>query len=157
MAHLRQLIYLRKILIKVGVALLIIASGISLIFIMNIYVIPNNNSNTPTENEESNKPSDNDIIEYNINIIIKDKDSNILKNDMILADSNNLIDVLEKNYEIRYEREGVGVFLYDIGPLKTDKWNSYIAIYVNDKYSNYGIDRIVLAEGLKIEFRETKI
>ena len=141
---------MRKILIKVALAIIIIASGIGLIFIMNKYIIPN-------VNEESNQNETTPVAEYNINIIITDRNGNILNDDKILTHSKSLIEVLEENYEIRYEREGVGIFLYDIGPIKTDKWNSYIGIYVNDKYSNYGIDKINLYDGIKIEFRETKI
>jgi len=39
----------------------------------------------------------------------------------------------------------------------TDFKTEYIAIYVNGKYSNKGVSYIVLEDGIKIEFKETKL
>ena len=68
-----------------------------------------------------------------------------------------LFNLLNNNYQIRYETSIYGVTLLDIDSIKTDFRNSYIAIYIDDKYSNFGISSINLYDGIKISLKETRI
>ena len=65
-----------------------------------------------------------------------------------------LLDVLNNNYTIRTSMSTYGAVIYDIDDIKTDFNTTYIAIYVDDKYSNVGISYINIYDGMRITFKE---
>ena len=65
--------------------------------------------------------------------------------------------MLNENYKIRYEDSTYGVKLLDMESIKTDFKTTYLAIYVDGKYSSKGVSYIELHNGIIIEFKETKL
>lgn len=86
----------------------------------------------------------------NIDGIKESKDIDFKKGDTVWS-------LIKDNYEVRYDNSTYGIVLYDINDIKTDFTNEYIAIYVDDKYSNVGISYIEIKDGLVVSLRETKI
>ena len=125
---------MRKLIIKILVSLILIGIAIGTFFIINHI----SNSGSGRIN----------IKVYDINeTMVSDKDIEFKKDDK-------LIDLLEKNYTIRTSSSKYGLILYDIDSIKTDFTTTYIAIYIDDKYSNYGISSIKLYDGMRISFKE---
>ncbi|MCR4898051.1 MAG: DUF4430 domain-containing protein [Acholeplasmatales bacterium] len=92
-----------------------------------------------------------------VTIILKDKNNNVCVDDTYHNNDLSLVELLRANYEVRMEKSTYGYILYDFEEIKTDFKNSYLAIYVNDQYSNYGISGIVLKDDMIILFKETII
>lgn len=92
-----------------------------------------------------------------VTIILKDKNNNVCVDDTYHNNDLSLVELLKTNYEVRIEKSTYGYILYDFEDIKTDFKNSYLAIYVNDQYSNYGISGIVLKDDMVILFKETII
>lgn len=92
-----------------------------------------------------------------VTIILKDKNNNVCVDDTYHNNNLSLVELLKTNYEVRMEKSTYGYILYDFEEIKTDFKNSYLAIYVNDQYSNYGISGIVLKDDMVILFKETII
>ena len=65
--------------------------------------------------------------------------------------------IIKENYIVRFSETQTGVWLYDIDDVKTDFTTTYLAIYVDDVYSNYTIDGIKIKDGLVVSLRETKL
>ncbi len=125
---------MRKLIIKIIVSLILIGIAIGTFFIINNI----SNSGSGTLN----------IKVYDINEnIVSDKDIEFKKEDKF-------IDILENNYQIRTSNSTYGIVLYDIDDIKTDFTTTYIAIYIDDKYSNYGVSGIKLYDGMRISFKE---
>lgn len=94
---------------------------------------------------------------YNVNIVISNQEE-IIKNDNYQVKSDTtLFNLLDTNYDIVYDETIYGIRLLGIDIIITDFKSSYIAIYVDNKYSSYGISNIKLYDGIKIGFKETKI
>ncbi|MBO5415046.1 MAG: DUF4430 domain-containing protein [Clostridia bacterium] len=68
-----------------------------------------------------------------------------------------LVDILLDNYEVNYEETEYGFLLLGIDGIQTDFTSTYIAVYINGEYSNYGLSSILLEEGSLYSFRETKV
>lgn len=68
-----------------------------------------------------------------------------------------LFGLLTENFEVTYEEGQFGILLYGVDQIQTDFINTYVALYVNGTYSNYGISSIPLEDGEVYSFRETKI
>lgn len=96
-----------------------------------------------------NKKNENNDITVYVEIIKSDE--KIEKEIVIKEDSTFLIE-LNNEFEIKI-KDG---FLYKIDFLECYD-NEYIAIYVNDKYSNYGISNLKLNDQDKISFIYTKL
>ena len=125
---------MRKLIIKIIVSLILIGIAIGTFFIINNI----SRSGSGTLN----------IKVYDINEnMVSDKDIEFKKEDK-------LIDILENNYQIRTSNSIYGIVLYDIDDIKTDFTTTYIAIYIDDKYSNYGVSGIKLYDGMRISFKE---
>ena len=92
-----------------------------------------------------------------LTIILKDKNNNVCVDDTYHNNDLSLVELLKTNYEVRIEKSTYGYIIYDFEEIKTDFKNSYLAIYVNDQYSNYGISGIVLKDDMVILFKETII
>ncbi len=79
-----------------------------------------------------------------------------------------LLGILEENYtttcaNASYQPSScdestlMGHILLGVDDLQTDWTNNYIAIYVNDEYSNYGIDNILLMQDAVYRFEYTEV
>lgn len=92
-----------------------------------------------------------------VTIILKDKNNNVCVDDTYHNNDLSLVELLKTNYDVRIEKSTYGYIIYDFEEIKTDFKNTYLAIYVNDQYSNYGILGIVLKDDMVILFKETII
>ena len=126
---------MRNLIIKIVVSILLVATVIITLVLTN-------------KNEIKN-----DEI-YNVNIVISNQEE-IIKNDNYQVKSDTtLFNLLDTNYEIVYDETLYGIRLLGIDTIITDFKSSYIAIYVDNKYSSYGISNIKLYDGIKISFKE---
>ncbi|MBO7080204.1 MAG: hypothetical protein J6W64_10505 [Bacilli bacterium] len=63
--------------------------------------------------------------------------------------------IIKDNYRVEYTETQFGIMLIEIDDIITDFTTTYIAIYVNDEYSNYTISNIPIKDGLFISLRAT--
>lgn len=131
---------MKKLIIKIIISIMVIGFAVGAILIFNNLTKP--------------KRIDHNI---DVNIILIDKDNNVLVNDNLEGKDKLLKELLEENYDVRIEKKNYGSVIYDFNEVKTDFVTSYISIYVDDKYSNYGIDYIQLYDKIKITFKEMMI
>lgn len=129
---------MRNLIIKIIVSILLITTVVVTIVLTN-----------------NNKPNKGDI--YNVNIVIKNQSETLNDDYYEIESDQTLFDLLDSNYELKYDNTAYGVRLLGIDTIITDFKTSYIAIYVDDKYSSYGISNIKLYDGIKITFKETKL
>lgn len=94
---------------------------------------------------------------YNVNIVVSNQEQIIRDDNYQIESSTTLFDLLDKNYELIYDKTAYGVRLLGIDTIITDFKTSYIAIYVDNVYSSYGISNIKLHDGIKITLKETKL
>lgn len=128
---------MRKLIIKVIISVILIGIAVS-----TFLIIDNLNKNK--------RDSD-----ANINIKLYDINEVLISNkDIIVKKDEKLLDVLNNNYTIRTSMSTYGAVIYDIDDIKTDFNTTYIAIYVDDKYSNVGISYINIYDGMRITFKE---
>ena len=94
--------------------------------------------------------------EGNVQIILIDQSGKEIKNKTIAFQKDDTFyDLLCQNFEVVAEEGMYGMTIYDIDTIHTDFVNSYIAIYVNDQYSNVGVSYIELVDNLVVKFVET--
>lgn len=129
---------MRNLIIKIIVSILLITT-------VAVTIVLTNN----------NKPNKGDI--YNVNIVIKNQSETLNDDNYEIESDQTLFDLLDSNYELKYDNTAYGVRLLGIDTIITDFKTSYIAIYVDDKYSSYGISNIKLYDGIKITLKETKL
>lgn len=130
---------MKKLIIKIIVSVILIGTAIGTFFIVNNLA----------------KKSDSD---GTINIKIYDINNDLVSDkDIEFKNDDKFIDILEKNYTIRTSISTYGYILYDIDEIKTDFKTTYIAIYIDDKYSNVGISGIILYDGMKVSFKEMRV
>ena len=158
-----------KLIIKITASVVLVGLTVLSFVLINNYNKPKEDD-SQTENiinneisglESNNSLEKNEII-YNITIILFDYEKEISNRSYDLnkdqaTKKDALFNLLNNNYQIRYETSIYGVTLLDIDSIKTDFRNSYIAIYIDDKYSNFGISSINLYDGMKISLKETRI
>ena len=128
---------MRRLIIKIVISLILIIATILVVYYF-----------------KQNKQTD-DLKE--ITIIVVNKNEEEIINDTYEVKKESLFDILDENYEIRYKEDIYGKVLYDIENIKTDFYTSYIAIYINDVYSNLGISSIILKDNMVITLKETII
>ena len=63
--------------------------------------------------------------------------------------------ILKDNYQVTYKETQFGIMVSEIDNIITDFTTTYIAIYVNDEYSNYTVSNIPIKDGLIVSFRAT--
>ena len=126
---------MRNLILKIVVSILLIATVIITLVLAN-------------KNEVKN-----DEI-YNVNIVISNKEETIRNDNYQIKSDVTLFNLLDTNYDIVYDETIYGVRLLGIDTIITDFKSSYIAIYVDNKYSSYGISNIKLYDGIKISFKE---
>lgn len=158
-----------KLIFKITASVVLVGLTVLSFVLINNYNKPKE-ENSQTENtinneisgSESNSSLEKNEIKYNITIILFDYEKEISNKSYDLSKDqatkkDALFNLLNNNYQIRYETSIYGVTLLDIDSIKTDFRNSYIAIYIDDKYSNFGISSINLYDGIKISLKETRI
>ena len=158
-----------KLIIKITASVVLVGLTVLSFVLINNYNKPKEDD-SQTENiinneisgSESNNSLEKIEIIYNITIILFDYEKEISNKSYDLnkdqaTKKDALFNLLNNNYQIRYETSIYGVTLLDIDSIKTDFRNSYIAIYIDDKYSNFGISSIKLYDGMKISLKETRI
>ncbi len=92
-----------------------------------------------------------------ITIEIVTLDNKVNKREFNYKEGDSVWSIIKENYTVRYSETQTGVWLYDIDDVKTDFTTTYLAIYVDDVYSNYTIDGIKIKDGLVVSLRETKL
>jgi len=92
-----------------------------------------------------------------ITIEIVTLDNKVNKREFNYKEGDSVWSIIKENYIVRYSETQTGVWLYDIDDVKTDFTTTYLAIYVDDVYSNYTIDGIKIKDGLVVSLRETKL
>ena len=126
---------MRNLILKIVVSILLIAT------VIIAFVLVNNNK---VKNDEI----------YNVNIVVSSTEETIRNDNYQVKSDVTLFNLLDTNYDIVYDETIYGVRLLGIDTIITDFKSSYIAIYVDNKYSNYGISNIKLYDGIKISFKE---
>ena len=92
-----------------------------------------------------------------ITIEIVSLDNKVNKREFNYKEGDSVWSIIKENYIVRFSETQTGVWLYDIDDVKTDFTTTYLAIYVDDVYSNYTIDGIKIKDGLVVSLRETKL
>ena len=92
-----------------------------------------------------------------ITIEVVTLDNKVNKREFNYKEGDSVWSIIKENYTVRYSETQTGVWLYDIDDVKTDFTTTYLAIYVDDVYSNYTIDGIKIKDGLVVSLRETKL
>ena len=141
---------MKKLIIKIIISVVIITLAIIGISLYNQKYKNKKPANNDTTNSET-------IASISVTIIAYDIDKNKICDDKYDGKNKTLFDILNENYDIRYDETSLGVRLFDFESIKTDFKTEYIAIYVDNKYSNKGISYIELHDGIIIELKETKL
>ena len=141
---------MKKLIIKIIIYIVIITLAIIGISLYNQKYKNKKPANNDTTNLET-------IASISVTIIAYDIDKNKICDDKYDGKNKTLFDILNENYDIRYDETSLGVRLFDFESIKTDFKTEYIAIYVDNKYSNKGISYIELHDGIIIELKETKL
>ena len=136
----------KRFLNKQTIIKLIISVVLLTLAIVTISIINNINKNNAISK---------DIGTITIEIVPLEKDK--IERSIAYKEGSTVWDIVKANFTVRYDESSYGIVLYDIDEVKTDFKTSYIAIYVDDEYSNVGISSIVIRDGMVISFRETKI
>ena len=92
-----------------------------------------------------------------VTIEIVNKDGFLITDRISFEEDSDLFNILRYNYEIEYIEYSIGVVLLCIESICTDFNNSYIAIYINGDYSNYGLSIIPLKDGSIYSFIYTEL
>ncbi len=105
-----------------------------------------------------------------ITIVLVDQIGDIVSRESYAFDeTDTLFGILKENYEVgcadssfhlssECQKLPLGSrVLLKIDNVETDWMNTFIAIYINDEYSNYGIDNIPLKNGDVIKFEYTVV
>ena len=133
----------KKNLIKIVIALLMICICIISFVLVQYY------------NQSRVKRSEDGSI--NVQILVIDIDSKIISDNSYNTDNSSLYDLMANNYELKTEDGTYGKVLLGIDNLITDFDTTYIAIYVNGEYAQFGISSLQISDGDVYEFKEEKV
>ena len=129
----------KQLWIKIAVAILVIAVAVCAVIIYNKRQAP---------------VSD---VGGGVTIELVDLEGNVSTQQLDFEEGYTLERLMSENYEITYKDDQYGSLLLGINDIQTDFVSTYIAIYIDGEYSNYGLSSIELKEGSTYSFRETKI
>ena len=129
----------KETVIKIIISLVLVIIGLVILFLL---------SNKETPNGEIGK------IHF---ILVNSQEEEVYNEYFDFTEDDNLLALLEKHYNIEYKTDIYGSVLYSISPVSTDFKTSFLAIYVNTKFSNQGISNIVLENNMEIKIVEKKI
>lgn len=105
----------------------------------------------------------------NATIILVDQNGNEQTTTIGFDEGDTLFELLEENFEVGCANDSYtisdvcekttfgGHVILQLDTLVTDWYSSYIAIYINDTYSNKGIDIIELTDGTEYKFEYTAL
>lgn len=130
---------MRKIILKIVIAIILIVLAIVAV---KIWKDKTTSGNDP---------------EGTITVILKDLNDREETRTIDFYEDDTFLGLLEKEYTISYKDSSYGAVLYNIDWIKTDFKTTYIAIYIDDKYSTVGVSSIELKDGMTILLLETKI
>ncbi len=92
-----------------------------------------------------------------VQVLVIDIDSNTLSDNSYSTDNSSLYDLMDEHYTLKTEDGTYGKVLLGIDNLITDFNTTYIAIYVNGDYANYGISTLQISDGDVFEFKEERV
>lgn len=92
-----------------------------------------------------------------VTVELVDIAGNVTSQQLTFETGDTLLSLLTKHYEVNYRDDQYGGLLLGIDQIQTDFNTTYIAIYINNEYSNYGISSVSLEAGTVYSFRETKV
>ena len=130
---------MRKLWLKIAVAILVIATAVTSIYIY----------------KQTQNPIADDIGTVTVELV--DLAGNVTSQELTFETGDTLLALLTKHYEVNYRDDQYGVVLLGIDQIQTDFTTTYIAIYVNHEYSNYGVSSISLEADTVYSFRETAV
>ena len=134
---------MRKIVVKITVSVILISLTTLSFLLVDFY--------------KKNKHKS-DATEYNVEIVLIDISNEMIADDTYLVPSDyTLFKILNENYDLVYDKTVYGVRVLCIDSMKTNFKDEYIAIYVDDKYSDAGVSKIYLYDGIKVTFKETSL
>ncbi|MBQ8293092.1 MAG: DUF4430 domain-containing protein [Bacilli bacterium] len=88
---------------------------------------------------------------------VVDKDGKMVIDDKWgFNEGDTALGILQEHYEIRSDDSWGMTFIYDIDDVKTDGYEYFFTLYVNDEMSMVGIDQVELVDGVIIKFEVTK-
>ena len=92
-----------------------------------------------------------------ITIELVDIEGNVQTKQLEFKEGYTLEKLMSENFELTYDEGKYGSVLLGIGDIQTDFVTTYIAIYIDGEYSNYGLSSIKLEEGAIYSFREMRV
>lgn len=102
-------------------------------------------------------------------IIVIDEQDDIIVDDMVSFDEgDHMVGILTEHYMVQCgdgsyhptdcaNLPSFGRVLVSFEEVETDWWNTFIALYINDEYSNQGIDDIEPQDGAEYRFEYTEV
>ncbi|MCR5112848.1 MAG: DUF4430 domain-containing protein [Acholeplasmatales bacterium] len=133
----------KKNLIKIVIALLMVGICVLAFVLVNYY------------NKSQVKRAEDGSI--HVQVLVIDIDSNTLSDNSYSTDNSSLYDLMDEHYTLKTEDGTYGKVLLGIDNLITDFNTTYIAIYVNGDYANYGISTLQISDGDVFEFKEERV
>lgn len=88
-------------------------------------------------------------------VVVNKSGYEVINKNIEFSKGDNLVDLLDENFKIVTEDGMYGKIILSIEDVVTDFETSYLAIYVNDEYSQVGLSYIELKDKLVVKFVET--
>lgn len=129
----------KQLIIKIIVTLLLLSICIASVLLFNKYV--------------KEKAISKDIGTITIELV--DFDGSKSQKEFSYKEGDSVWSIVKDNYQVKYSETQFGIMITEIDGIITDFTTTYIAIYVNDEYSNYTVSNIPIKDGLFISFRAT--
>ena len=97
-------------------------------------------------------------------ILVNETGEEVINEEIPYYKGDTLYDVLQRKYDvlcanIEYEKDDTcsydseyGKALLQIEDVETDWYNSFLALYINDEYANYGVSKLPFKDGDIIRF-----
>mgnify|MGYP006916092309 FL=1 len=135
----------KSLIIKIVISLVILVAAILTVHFINKKI------------KDNSKSKSDGVITV---IVIDVNEIEVSHEDLSFSKDDTLWDILLDFYGdtlVYEENELYGIKLLGICNINTDFVNSYLALYVNDGYSNYGISSIPLEDGMVLKIIETTL
>ena len=94
--------------------------------------------------------------EKSLRIMVVDATGNtVIDETVTFHEEASVFEVLKANFadRLRYDESAYGAFLYDFGPVTTNGWDTYLAVYVGEEYASVGISYLVPEDGMTVVFK----
>ncbi len=129
----------KQLLIKIAIAVLVVLIAVSSVIIYN-------KLHNPTAD-----------VGGGVTVELVDLEGNVKVKQLDFEEGYTLERLMSENYKLTYKDDQYGTLLLGIDDIQTDFVTTYIAIYIDEEYSNYGLSSIQLKEGSTYSFRETRV